>query len=101
MSERSEKVSAMVAADVPAYDMAFEIAVLARIEQRRFRRSMTHNLLAACGVALLLAFVMPMLDLDFSSWGSALSGLSGNVLVVLALLIAASAAWHFRPVAEA
>jgi hypothetical protein len=101
MSERSEKVAAMLAAEVPARDMAFEIAVLARIEQRRFRRSMTRNLLAAFGVALLLAFVMPMLDLDFSGWGSTLSELSDNTLVVLALLIAAGAAWHFRPVAEA
>jgi hypothetical protein len=91
----------MLVAELPARDMAFEIAVLARIEQRRFRRSITRNLLVACGVALMLAFVMPMLDVDFNGWGSIFSGLSNNTLVVLALLIAAGAAWHFRPTAEA
>jgi hypothetical protein len=99
MTMRNDKMAALLA-DGPARDMAFEIAVLARIEQRRFVRSMARNLLAACGAALLLALVMPRLAFDIGAWSNALSALSGNTLVMLALLVAAFAAWRLRPGAE-
>ena len=101
MSERNEQMAAMLAADAPARDPAFEIAVLARIEQRRFRRGVARNLAAAAGVALLLAFIMPRLDLGFDGWGHILAALAGNTLVMATLLIAAAASWHYRPRAEA
>lgn len=96
MNERNEQMAAMLA-DGPARDLGFEIAVLARIEQRRFRRALARNVAVAAGVALLLALVVPRLGLDFSGWGAALAGLAGNIPVMLGLLIAASAAWHYRP----
>ncbi|MBW8707941.1 MAG: hypothetical protein JF627_01490 [Alphaproteobacteria bacterium] len=98
MSERNEKMAAMLAAAAPARDPGFEIAVLARIEQRRFRRSLAWNLLAAIGAALLLAFVMPALAPTVSG---TLARLGANALVMVALLGSAFAAWHFRPTAEA
>jgi hypothetical protein len=94
-------MAAMLAANVPGRDLAFEIAVLARIERRRFVREQARNLGAAALAALLLALVMPRLYLDFGNWGAALSGLTGNVLVMVALLVAASAIRHFRPAANA
>jgi hypothetical protein len=97
MNERNEKMAAMLAADVPARDLAFEIAVLARIEQRRFVRGVALNLAMAAGVALLLALVMPQLDLGLDGWSDALTALAGNTLVMLTLLIAAAAAWYYRP----
>jgi len=96
MNERNEQRTAMLA-DVPARDLGFEIAVLARIEHRRFRRALARNLLVAAGVAVLLALVMPRLNLDFSAWGTALAAVAGNLPVMLGLLIAVSAAWHYRP----
>jgi hypothetical protein len=100
MSERNEAMAAMLA-DGPARDMTFEIAVLARMERRRFVRGMARNLLAACGTALLLSLVVPRLAFDIGAWSSALSALSGNTLVMLALLAAAFTAWTYRPRADA
>jgi len=96
MSERNEQMAAMLAANAPGRDLAFEIAVMAKIEQRRFLRELTRNLLLAAGAALLLAFIMP--QFDFSFWANALSGLAGNAVVMVTLLLAAFAAWYFRPV---
>ena len=96
MNERNEQMAAMLAA-VPSRDVGFEIAVLAKIEQRRFRRALTRNVLVAMGVTVLLALVVPQLGLDFSGWSAALAGLAGNIPVMLGLLIAVSAAWHYRP----
>jgi hypothetical protein len=103
MSERNEQMAVMLAADAPARDLAFEIAVMAKIEQRRFVRDMARNLGAALLAALVLALVMPTLDLTLGAagWGKALSGLADNTLVMLTLLIAAFVAWRLRPGAEA
>ncbi|MBV9548633.1 MAG: hypothetical protein JO256_03055, partial [Alphaproteobacteria bacterium] len=63
MSERNDKVAAMLAADAPAgRDLAFEIAVLTKIERRRFVRETARNLAVATGVALLLGLLMPQFD---------------------------------------
>jgi hypothetical protein len=61
MNERNERMAAMLATDVPARDLAFEIAVLARIERRRFRGEIARNLMAAAVAAVLLALVIPVL----------------------------------------
>jgi hypothetical protein len=98
MSERNEQMAAMLAATVPVHDPAFEIAVLARIERRRFRRSVVWNLLGAISAALLLALVMPALAPTVSN---TLARLGANVVVMVALLGSAFAAWHFRPATDA
>jgi hypothetical protein len=101
MSGRNEKVAAMLAAEAPAArDLAFEIAVLARIERRRFARNMARNL-AVAAAALLLALIMPQLDWAATlaaSWSSVLSQLTAGTPVLMALLVAGFAAWYYRPV---
>lgn len=63
MSERNEKMAAMLAADAPAArDLAFELAVMDRIERRRFARGMALNLMLGLGAALVLAMLMPGFD---------------------------------------
>lgn len=99
MSERNEKLAAMLAADAPAArDLGFEIAVMARIEQRRFRRELARNLVLAAGAALLLALLAPQLDWA-AAWAARidLSQLTGNTMLMLTLVIAGFAAWHYRP----
>jgi hypothetical protein len=102
MSGRNEKVAAMLAAEAPAArDLAFEIAVLARIERRRFARNMARNLAVVAAAALLLALIMPQLDWAATlaaSWSSVLSQLTAGTPVLMALLVAGFAAWYYRPV---
>jgi hypothetical protein len=63
MNERNEKLAMMLAADAPAaHDLRFELAVMARIEQRRFARGMALNLMLALGLAVTLALLMPGFD---------------------------------------
>jgi hypothetical protein len=60
---RNAKMAAMLAADAPAArDLAFQIAVIAKIEQRRFRRGIALHAGLAAGLALLLGLVMPALE---------------------------------------
>jgi hypothetical protein len=96
MNEHSDQIAAMLAGDAPAArDLSFEIALLARIEQRRHRRGQQRALALAVGATLLLAFLMPQLDRD--GWANALSQLGGNASVMSGLMLAAFAAWYFRP----
>jgi hypothetical protein len=100
MSERNETMAAMLAADVPGHDLAFEIAVLARVERRRFVREQARNLGAAALAALLLALVMPQLTVIpvlAAGWSGGFSALTSNTLLMGSLLFAASAAWLLRP----
>lgn len=62
MSERNETMAAMLMSDAPAaHDMAFDIAVLARMERRRFHRAVMARLALALAAGVLLALVMPPL----------------------------------------
>jgi len=79
-------------ADVPAQDPHFVLGVMARIEQRRFRRELARTL-GLCAVAiLLLALVMPGLDIAMGSMLSVarVTGFShefgGTIAVVLIAL---------------
>ena len=47
------------AAAPPARDLAFEIAVMARIERRRFHRALARNAALALAAGVILALVMP------------------------------------------
>ena len=55
-------LKALLAADVPpAQDPRFVMAVMARIEQRRFRRELAMTAGLAIGAVLLLALIAPAL----------------------------------------
>jgi hypothetical protein len=101
MSERNEKMASMLAAEAPAaHDLAFEIAVLARIEQRRFHRGLAMNLALGAAGTVLLALLAPQLGWAAAlaaSWSSVLSQLTASTPVLAALLVAVGAAWYFRP----
>jgi hypothetical protein len=104
MSERNENMAMLLAAEQPAArDLSFEIALMARIEQRRFVRAVTRNVVIAAMVAALMALVAPQLDLIpvlSGSWSARLAALipaTNNALLMALLLVAAFAAWHFRP----
>ena len=57
-----EALKAMSAADAPpAHDPAFEIAVLARIERRRFHRALLRNAAVTLASAMVLVLTMPQL----------------------------------------
>lgn len=87
MNMHSGKVAAMLAADAPAaHDIAFELAVLARIEQRRYRRGMAANVALAVTAAILLALVMPDIE-DFWQSNIAASLSNGMIAVLLFALM--------------
>ncbi|MFO1246985.1 MAG: hypothetical protein U1E93_01915 [Alphaproteobacteria bacterium] len=70
-------------ADVPAHDSRFVVGVLARAEQRRFRREVLTITGLAAVAALLLALVMPAMEV---TWAHVLHEL--NNLAILGLLAA-------------
>jgi hypothetical protein len=92
MSERNDAMAAMLAADAPAArDLAFEIAVLARIEQRRFRRGVMANVALAVTATILLALVMPDLE---NAWQAQLAGsLSNGVIAALLFALVLPLQW--------
>ena len=61
MAEISMSEAEKLMADVPAQDPHFVLAVMARIEQRRFRRELARTGALAAAAALLQALVMPQL----------------------------------------
>jgi ferric-dicitrate binding protein FerR (iron transport regulator) len=62
MSLRNNGIAALVAADAPAArDLAFEMAVLLRIERRRYRRGIAAIFAMGAAAMLVLAVVMPAL----------------------------------------
>jgi len=101
MSERNEAMTMLLAADAPAaHDLAFEIALMAKIEQRRFVRSMARNMAVAAVLAALLALLAPQLDWAAAvagRWSLDLSPLTGNTLLMATLVLTGFAVWYFRP----
>ena len=66
-------------ADVPAADPRFVLAVMARAEQRRFRRELATTIgLAALAVAL-LALAMPVMEF---TWRESFSPYFGNLAIL-------------------
>lgn len=64
-------------ADVPVSDPRFALAVMARIEQRRFRREMATTIGLTAAAIGLLALVMPALEIPLpANLGSDLAILS-------------------------
>jgi hypothetical protein len=84
MSERNELVARMLLAEAPAArDLAFEVAVLARMEQRRFCRGLAMQACLAVVTTLLLALLMPGIE---SLWQQKFAGALDNWMIALILL---------------
>ena len=71
-------------ADVPAADPRFVLAVMARAEQRRFRRELAMTAGLAGTAILLLALIMPSVEF---TWRESLSPYFSN-LAILGVLAA-------------
>jgi len=91
MSERNEQMTALLAADAPAArDFAFQLGVMAKIEQRRFRRGVMLNVALTAAVTLLLALMMPGLE---PVARQAVSGLGPGVTLALLSAVCFALPW--------
>lgn len=70
-------------ADVPASDPGFTLAVMARIEQRRFRRELASTIGLAVTAMALLALAMPVIEI---TWTTSIS----SDLAILSVMAAAT-----------
>ena len=88
------RLTALFKADAPpANDPRFVVAVMARIEQRRFRRELAMTVgLAACAVAL-LALLAPTLE---AAWQGSFA-LASNAVIALMLASITLAVPYFFP----
>jgi hypothetical protein len=83
MSEHNEQMACLLLADAPASrDLAFEIALLTRIEQRRFRRGLAVIVALAAAAAMLLALLMPDVE---NIWQTHFAGAVGNGMIAAIL----------------
>ena len=81
-------------AEIPAADPRFVVGVMARIEQRRFRRELAATAgLAVCAAAL-LAYLAPALEL---AWEGSFAPYASNLSILLALIGATLAMPYFLP----
>jgi hypothetical protein len=78
-----EQLKAQWAADVPAADPRFVVAVMTRIEQRRFRREVTMTAALTALAALLLWWLAPMVA---SAWHDDVAPYAGNAAILLSLM---------------
>lgn len=78
-------------ADVPASDRRFVLAVMARAEQRRFRRELATIIGLAAAAILLLALMMPEVEI---TWREGFAPYVSN-LAILAVLMGISVAVPF------
>jgi len=67
---------------VPARDLSFELGVMARIEQNRFRRALAMNVALAGAGAVLLALLMPTLQ---TVWQNNFAAAVSNWTIAVAL----------------
>jgi hypothetical protein len=82
-------LTARLMADAPpARDLAFTLAVLARIEKQQYRRALLTNIALAAGSILLLALAPPQLA---GLWQTNIAPLGGGTsnMVIAVLLLAA------------
>ena len=81
-------------AEVPAADPRFVVAVMARIEQRRFARELAMTVgLTVCAMTL-LALLAPTLEI---TWESSIAPYASNMTVFLALMGVTLALPYFFP----
>lgn len=77
-------LAALLKADAPpAQDMRFSLAVMTRIEQRQFHRSLLRNVILGAAATLVLALIVPTLNLV---WGDVATPLSSNMIIAALLL---------------
>ncbi len=74
----------VVAGEPSAKDMAFELAIMARIERHQFRRALLVNAAVSVALALVLAFAAPALQ---QIWQTELTA-NGSLLLGVGLLFA-------------
>ena len=84
-------------ADVPASDPRFVLAVMARAEQRRFRRELSTIIGLAAAAMLLLALVMPAVEI---TWHESFAPYISNLAILLALIGITLVAPFFFPLRE-
>jgi len=89
------KLTALITSDMPpASDPRFVVAVMARIEKRRFARELAMTVgLAACAIGL-LAILAPTLEI---AWESSFAPYASNMTVFLALMGVTVALPYFIP----
>jgi hypothetical protein len=84
-------------ADVPASDPRFVLAVMARAEQRRFRRELARTLgLALCAV-ILLGLLAPKVEF---AWHDSVAPYASNLAIFLALMGITLALPYFLPATD-
>jgi len=76
-------LKSLLTADVPAFDPGFGLAVMRRIEQRRFLRELAQTAGLAAVVAVLLWLLAPMLE---SAWQESFAAYSSNLVILLVLM---------------
>jgi hypothetical protein len=75
-------------ADVPALDPHFVLGVMRRIEQRRFRRELVRTGALAAAAILLLALVMPKVELAMPQVNmAALADLASKYNIAIAAVL--------------
>ena len=82
-------LKALLAQDAPlARDLSFELGVTARIEEQRFRQALLRNFALAALGALLLALLMPLLEMIWRNYFAATisNGMIAVALFTLTLL---------------
>ena len=89
MDTLENRLAALMASDAPpARDIAFELAVTARIERRRVRRELLTNAAIALGAGVLLFWLAPEL-------GPVLQGANGDLVASLVLVAGGIAAMQW------
>ncbi len=89
-----DHLKAQWAADVPAADPRFVLAVMTRIEQRRFRRELATTIgLTVCAIAL-LAWLAPSVEF---AWRAGIAPYASNLTIFLTLMAATLALPLFFP----
>jgi hypothetical protein len=88
-------LNASLAADAtPASDPRFVLGVMARIEQRRFRRELAITVaLAACAIVL-LGILAPMLEF---TWRDSFAPYASNMAILMTLIGITLAVPYFFP----
>lgn len=89
-----KELKAQWAADVPASDPRFVLAVMTRIEQRRFRREMAMTAVLTISAAALLWLLAPTVA---SVWRDGIAPYASNAAIFLSLIGVTIALPQFFP----
>jgi hypothetical protein len=76
-------LKSLLTADVPAFDPRFGLAVMRRIEQRRFLRELAQTAGLAAFAAALLWLLAPVLE---AAWQDSFAAYSSNLVILLVLM---------------